>query len=89
MDLSFPLLYLLIPYVGFLLVIAMYSVFTFYHLVRFGVKGPAFFIVMGVFLAGSLILTMGSVASLAQFDWTTPVNLSSILQVPSASNLGL
>lgn len=89
MDLSFPVSFLLIPYVGFLLVIALYSMFTFYHLVRFGVKGPAFFVVMGVFLAGSLVLSAGSAVALSEFNWTAPVNISSILQVPSASTLGL
>ncbi|MBU0531205.1 hypothetical protein KJ910_01785 [Patescibacteria group bacterium] len=75
---SFPIFYFLFPYALFLLVFIVFSLFNVYHLLRYGIYNFNLYVLCTVYMAGTLLILGASVIMILQFDWTVPLQLSSI-----------
>ena len=83
---SLPLAIILIPYGLFLLFILLYSSFTLYHLLRFGVLSRQLIIVIATYIIGCLFILIISGSFLLTFDWDTPLTFTEFTQeVPTFS----
>jgi len=80
-----PLSVLLIPYGLFMLIFFLYSIFNVYHLMRFGIYGHSLYIIVILFLMGSVVLSGISAFGLLQYDWSINLSAATILgnEMPS------
>lgn len=69
-SLTFPAFLLLTPLVLFLLFYVLYSVFTLYHLLRFGLSGVPLYLLLVIYIMGTVTLLGGSLLLLSTYDWT-------------------
>ncbi|OGL66999.1 hypothetical protein A2856_00730 [Candidatus Uhrbacteria bacterium RIFCSPHIGHO2_01_FULL_63_20] len=79
-----PVAVLLLPYLLFLLLYAVYGGFVLYHLTRFGIAGKGLYLTAGGFVIGTTILLLVSAVGLGSFDWSVPMSVD-FLNLPSTS----
>lgn len=88
---SFPLWYLLVPYVAALFFSGLFLFFNIFHIVRYGVSG---FSTRGVAIAyaiGYVVVFVASLSLLGQYSWESAITTSDILPWSGGtiSNFGL
>lgn len=71
---SFPLLYLLVPYFIFLGVWLILSLVALYHVIRFGGKIIGSMFLSVIYISGSIALAVFSFAYLNEIDWRNQVS---------------
>lgn len=71
--------YLLIPYGFFLLFYIMYSIFSVYHMLRFGVYGYGAYLIITVYAGVTIFMLGAAVYFLMQLDWSATMALSEII----------
>lgn len=86
---AFPVWILLVLYSGFLLFYLIYSIFSVYHLVKFGVYGSGLYVLVTLFVGGSLLLVGGSVLLLAGVEWSSVVHPANWFNLTSTSGIPL
>ncbi len=79
-DISLPIFVFLIPYGLFSLFYILYSVFNIYHLVRFGVYTFGAYLIITIFLGGTVFLVGASFYLLAPYDWFALWSVTDIFQ---------
>lgn len=77
---SFPLSALLIPFGLFLLFILLYSAFSLYHLLRFGVPSKQLVFVIVLYIIGSTLVLWVSTSLLLTYTWNAPVTFTEFTQ---------
>ncbi len=81
---SFPLTYLLIPYLVFVGVWLILSIVALYHIIRFGGKKVGAMLLAVFYIAGSIGLITVSYTELSFIDWRNEASiLSNKISVPS------
>lgn len=70
-----PLYILLILYAIFLLGFAFFSLFAVYHLIKFGFRSLANFLMIFIFLGVSTIILFASWQAIIQIDWLQNITL--------------
>ena len=70
-------LYLFGAYLTFYL---LYSLFTVFHLLKYGVYNFSLYLLITVFAGGTILLVSGSLFYLSGFDWSTPIPMYQVLQ---------
>ncbi|HCB56308.1 TPA: hypothetical protein DEP26_05090 [Candidatus Uhrbacteria bacterium] len=78
-SLSFPLWFVLIPFVLFFALFLIYNIFNMYHLLRFGVFGFGLYLITTIYTLGTFLLVCVAFFILVQYDWTTSVDLGQLL----------
>jgi hypothetical protein len=79
-DLSIPIVVLLIPYGLFVLFYTIYALFNIYHLMRFGVYNLGSYLIITIFLGGTVFLFGASFMLLAPYDWFALWSMTDIFQ---------
>ncbi len=77
-ELSFPVLIFLGIYCFFLLFYVVYSLFTAIHLIKYGVVGFPMYLILVVYIGGTILLIAASIFLLLRYDWTYSVPLDFI-----------
>lgn len=89
-EFSFPIGVVLLPFGLFMLFYCVYSLFNLYHLLRFGVAGPALYGVTVLYAVGTVAILVAVIWGLSPYDFSYPVSLSGItatLTAPAANGL--
>lgn len=81
---TFPLIYLLIPYAIFLCIWLFLSLVGFYHLVRYSGQRMVNFSIGLVYFLGSMVLLLLSFAVLAPIDWYQQITIFQSSVEPSS-----
>jgi hypothetical protein len=72
----------LVPFAIFVLFYLIYSAFTLYHMIRFGVYGFSLYAMSLVYALGSLALLLGSLYVISSQDWSATIDLPNLLAGP-------
>lgn len=88
-PIAFPVAILLILFGIFFLIYALYSFFTIYHLLRFGVYGTHLYFVVASYLLVSLVILIISFVALSRYDWTVPLSPSDLFNASQERMLDL
>ncbi len=78
---SFPLIYLLVPYFIFLGVWFILSLVALYHVIRFGGKIIGSMFLAVIYISGAIVLSVISYTYLNEIDWRSQ---ASFLNSPGA-----
>ncbi len=70
---SFPLYYILILYLSFLIVWAVFSFVAFYHMLKYGFRNFTTFFIIIIYILISVFLLMLSFRYLGEIDWQVNV----------------
>ena len=70
----------LAPYGFFALFYVIYSIFNIYHLVRFGVYTFGAYLIITIFLAGTVFLVGASFYMLVPYDWFATWSVTGVFQ---------
>ncbi|MBI2484646.1 hypothetical protein HYW18_00605 [Candidatus Uhrbacteria bacterium] len=87
---TFPLWYVLIPFGVFLFFFLLVCLFNTYHLIRYADGGALPFLVLSVYLAGTVLLLGGGFLILEPLDWMqattiSPDSLPNFFELPPAT----
>ena len=85
---SFPAIYVLLPYFVFVALSLMVFFFNVYHIGRFGLQSTRTAFVLGLYTLGFLAVLAISVILLAPYDWTGVIAVSDAFR-PSSTLPGL
>lgn len=72
---TFPLIFLLIPYVVFLCIWLFLSLVGFYHLMRYSGRRFINFILGIIYFVGCVVLLQLSYMYLSPIDWNQPITI--------------
>jgi len=82
-ELSFPILIFLGIYCFFLLFYIIYSLFTAMHLLKYGVASFHLYLLIVIYIGGTILLVSGSIFLLLRYDWTYSIPLDFITKLYS------
>lgn len=71
---TIPLAIVLIPFLLFLILFFIFSIFNLFHLIHYGPSTTGKFVVIAIYVAGTLALLGGSYFVLAPYDWSQPIS---------------
>ncbi len=77
-DINLPIAVFLIVYGAYMVFYVLYSLFNIYHLIRYGVYGLGLYLIVSIFVGGTIILVAGSVFPLLEYEWTLPLSLDRV-----------
>ncbi len=83
MDFSFPLWFLLIPYVLFLVIAAVFLFLNLFHIARFGLQAIKTTMLLGLYILSFLAVLTVTSLTLASFDWSEQIESDEIFSPAS------
>lgn len=82
---SFPLWYLLVPFVAALFFSGLFLFFNIFHILRYGASGVSTRGVAVAYAIGYVVVLVASLSLLGQYSWTTSVAFQDILPFAGSS----
>ena len=70
---TIPLAVVLIPFLLFLILFSIFSILNLFHLIHYGPSTTGKFVVIALYVAGTLALLGGSYLVLAPYEWNRPI----------------
>lgn len=80
-EFSIPVVIFLGIFVLYMLFYLVYSLFNLFHLVKYGIAGTGLYIIVTVFLSGTVLLVAGSIFLLLPYDWTYTIPLNQAIEM--------
>ena len=74
----FPLWYLLLAFLFFVLLTALFFVFNFFHIVKFGLQSTQTTFVLSAYTLGFFMVVGGTLLILATINWDQEIDFDSV-----------
>lgn len=83
-KMTFPLLYILLPFAAVLVVFAIFTLVDILHLAHYGASNAVGFLATLVFLVGTVAIFGSTFMLLQNTDWSQPVMIGLTTSLPSS-----
>jgi hypothetical protein len=84
---NLPLAIALIPLLLFLILFAIFSIFNLFHIIHYGASSFGKFLIIAVYVAGTVFLIGSGFITLNKYDWKRPISVSDFFNQEQAQSL--